>query len=248
MLAGEIKGLFCFGQNPAVGGANARLIRAGLDKLEWMVVADLFEHETAELLEAAGRRPGQDPDRGVRAPRRVRRREGGQHRQQRPLGAVALPRGEAHRRQPSRPRHRRRARAGHPKQAYAKDGVFPEPIRHLAWDYGHEPDPHRVARELNGQFLADVAEQDGTRVRRGQAGPGLRSAAGRRQHLSGNWIYCGGYTEEGNLAARREHDRRPQRHRAASELGLGLADEPPHPLQPRLGQPQGRAVQSPQAG
>ena len=34
MLAGDIKGLFCFGQNPAVGGANARLIRAGLDKLE----------------------------------------------------------------------------------------------------------------------------------------------------------------------------------------------------------------------
>ena len=24
MFAGDIKGLFCFGQNPAVGGANAR--------------------------------------------------------------------------------------------------------------------------------------------------------------------------------------------------------------------------------
>ena len=57
MLAGEIKGLFCFGQNPAVGGANARLIRAGLDKLEWMVVADLFEHETASFW----KRPGVDP-------------------------------------------------------------------------------------------------------------------------------------------------------------------------------------------
>ena len=59
MLAGEVKGLFCFGQNPAVGGANARLIRAGLDKLEWMVVADLFEHETATFW----KRPGVDPTR-----------------------------------------------------------------------------------------------------------------------------------------------------------------------------------------
>src|SRR4029434_6508259 len=57
MLAVEIKGLFCFGQNPAVGGANARLIRAALEKLDWMVVADLFEHETASFW----KRPGADP-------------------------------------------------------------------------------------------------------------------------------------------------------------------------------------------
>jgi formate dehydrogenase major subunit len=59
MLAGEVQGLFCFGQNPAVGGANARLIRAGLEKLDWMVVADLFEHETASFW----KRPGVDPAR-----------------------------------------------------------------------------------------------------------------------------------------------------------------------------------------
>ena len=49
------------------------------------------------------------------------------------------------------------------KRAYGQDGVFPEPIRHLAWDYGHEADPHRVARELNGRFLVDVADKDGKR-------------------------------------------------------------------------------------
>src|SRR5262249_56492096 len=32
------------------------------------------------------------------------------------------------------------------KRVYEKDGVFPEPIRHLAWDYGDHPDPHRVTR------------------------------------------------------------------------------------------------------
>ena len=75
------------------------------------------------FLEAAGRGPRQDPDRGVRAPRRLRRGEGGQHRQQRPLGAVALPRREAHRRQPSRPRHRRRAGPGHPEGVREGRGV-----------------------------------------------------------------------------------------------------------------------------
>src|SRR5262249_27752671 len=59
MLAGEVKGLFCFGQNPAVGGASARRIRGGREKLDWMVVADLFEHETASF----GKRRGVDATR-----------------------------------------------------------------------------------------------------------------------------------------------------------------------------------------
>src|SRR5262249_58129102 len=46
MLAGQIKGLFCFGQNPAVGGPNSTFARAALDKLEWLVGVDLFENES----------------------------------------------------------------------------------------------------------------------------------------------------------------------------------------------------------
>src|SRR5262249_56626610 len=42
------------------------------------------------------------------------------------------------------------------KRAYEKDVAFPEPIRQLTWDYGHEADPHPAAREMNGRFLADV--------------------------------------------------------------------------------------------
>jgi formate dehydrogenase major subunit len=47
MLEGQIRGLFCMGQNPAVGGQNALLARAGLRNLDWLVVRDLFEIETA---------------------------------------------------------------------------------------------------------------------------------------------------------------------------------------------------------
>src|SRR5579885_3425655 len=44
---GKIKGLFCLGQNPAVGTQNAHLVRLGLANLDWMVLRDVFEIETA---------------------------------------------------------------------------------------------------------------------------------------------------------------------------------------------------------
>jgi formate dehydrogenase major subunit len=47
MTQGKVDGYFVFGQNPAGGGPNARLHRAGLRKLKWLVVADWFETETA---------------------------------------------------------------------------------------------------------------------------------------------------------------------------------------------------------
>jgi len=57
MFHGKIKGFLADGQNPAVGGPNAKLARAAMGKLEWMVVADIFLTETAEFWKA----PGTDP-------------------------------------------------------------------------------------------------------------------------------------------------------------------------------------------
>lgn len=47
MKDGTMKGLFCMGQNPAVGGQNATLARQGLANLDWLVVRDVHEIETA---------------------------------------------------------------------------------------------------------------------------------------------------------------------------------------------------------
>jgi formate dehydrogenase major subunit len=47
MSKGEIKGYFLLGQNPAAGGPNSRLMRAGLRQLDWLVVADWFETDSA---------------------------------------------------------------------------------------------------------------------------------------------------------------------------------------------------------
>ncbi len=47
MARGEMTGYFVLGQNPAGGGPNAGLHRAGLRNLDWLVVVDWFPTETA---------------------------------------------------------------------------------------------------------------------------------------------------------------------------------------------------------
>jgi formate dehydrogenase major subunit len=46
-INGECKGYVLFGQNPAVGSANARMQREGLSNLDWLVVRDLVMIESA---------------------------------------------------------------------------------------------------------------------------------------------------------------------------------------------------------
>jgi formate dehydrogenase major subunit len=47
MIDGKIKGYFLLGQNPAVGSAHGRAQRLGMANLDWLVVRDLFEIESA---------------------------------------------------------------------------------------------------------------------------------------------------------------------------------------------------------
>jgi formate dehydrogenase major subunit len=46
-LAGKCHGFFLFGENPAVGSANAKMQRLGLAKLDWLVVRDFSLIESA---------------------------------------------------------------------------------------------------------------------------------------------------------------------------------------------------------
>jgi formate dehydrogenase major subunit len=54
MYEGKIKGFLADGQNPAVGGPNAKLARAAMAKLDWLLVVDVFLTETAEFWLAPG--------------------------------------------------------------------------------------------------------------------------------------------------------------------------------------------------
>jgi formate dehydrogenase major subunit len=49
MNEGVIKGFMAVGQNPAAGGQNAGFHRQALSKLEWMVIRDFYETETASF-------------------------------------------------------------------------------------------------------------------------------------------------------------------------------------------------------
>ncbi|GER90627.1 hypothetical protein KDW_47890 [Dictyobacter vulcani] len=59
MKDGKMKGFFLLGQNPAAGGVNAGFHRAAMEKLDWLLVRDLFEIESATYW----KRPGIDPTR-----------------------------------------------------------------------------------------------------------------------------------------------------------------------------------------
>ncbi len=54
---GVIKGLFVWGSNPMVMGPDQNFERSAFEKLDWLVVCDLFEVETATFW----KRPGVDP-------------------------------------------------------------------------------------------------------------------------------------------------------------------------------------------
>jgi formate dehydrogenase major subunit len=49
MIDGKVRGFFCVGENPATGSANGKMQRKALGKLEWLVVRDLVEIESASF-------------------------------------------------------------------------------------------------------------------------------------------------------------------------------------------------------
>ncbi len=49
MIEGKVKGYFLLGQNPAVGSAHGKAQRLGMAKLDWLVVRDLYEIESASF-------------------------------------------------------------------------------------------------------------------------------------------------------------------------------------------------------
>src|SRR5204863_4661836 len=47
MLDGKVKGYLLLGENPAVGNANSRIHRLAMARLDWLVVRDFTEIESA---------------------------------------------------------------------------------------------------------------------------------------------------------------------------------------------------------
>jgi formate dehydrogenase major subunit len=102
---------------------------------------------------------------------------------------------------------------------YEKEGgAFPDAIQNLTWDYkiAAKPTPEELAREYNGKALADVADpKDPTKIlaKEGEQVPGFGALRDDGTTTCGNWLFCGSFTQAGNMMARRD---------TADPSGLGL--------------------------
>ena len=203
MYKGAFKGFFAWGQNPACSSANSAKVRKALARLDWMVNVNLFENETGSFWKGPGMAPATIKTEVFMLPAAVSvEKEGSitnsgrwmqwRYRGARPLGN-------------SRPDGDIIIELGKRLKAeYRNDGVFPEPILNLKWDYESNGvyDPHKVAKEINGYFLNDVTI-NGQTYAKGTLVPSFVYLQSDGSTSSGNWLYCNSYTEKGNMAARR---------------------------------------------
>ncbi len=194
MYSGAIKGLMVWGQNPAVGGPNANMERMAMDNLDWMVVADIWHTETANFWQRPGVNKADIKTEVFLLPARNSFEKEGSVTNS---GRLSQWRYKA---------------ADGPGVAmddlwmmdwlarklmemYANEGgPNAEAISSLNWNYGHEhPDVHAVAKEINGYDLTT-----------GELLSSFTKLLDDGTTSSGNWLYCASYTEDGNMAARRD--------------------------------------------
>ncbi len=207
MYAGAIKGFFAWGQNPAVGGANANMNRKAMEQLEWMVAVNLWDTETSSFWQRPGADPATIQTEVFSLPAAVSvEKEGsitnsGRWAQWR--WKAAEPPGEAKTDAWIINQLMIRLRA-----LYAADpGPNPEPILNVAWDYGEdEVDAHQVAKEINGWAVTDVVDAEGKVIApAGKQVLNFTQLAADGSTACANWLYSGSYNEDGNMMARRDN-------------------------------------------
>jgi formate dehydrogenase major subunit len=210
MLQGKFKGYFAWGQNPAGCGANSGKTREALSKLDWMVVVNVFDNETASFWKGPKVNPAQvKTEVFVLPPAVFCEKEGSisnsgrwiQWRYQgpKPLGDC-IPDGDIALELWKKVR-----------DLYKKEGgVFPDPILNFnekdvadnSKSFPHQFDAHKVAKLMNGYFVTDKKIGD-TTYKAGTQVPSFPLLQDDGSTASGNWLHCGSYTEAGNLMARR---------------------------------------------
>lgn len=224
MDAGTIKGLMCWGQNPAVGGPSLGFERKALENLDWLVCVDLWETETAAFWKGPGVTPG-DVETVV----------------------YLLPAAASYEKEGSVTNSGRwsqwRYKAAEPPGAalddlqiinllakklislYSPGGTaLANPVAKLHWGFypgtdahgeigsspnGYETaghaDPHKVAWEINGYWCPSSGDKAGHRVD-GFWGTGTYSTLQENGLTSsGNWLYCSHYPDDENRQERMDN-------------------------------------------
>jgi formate dehydrogenase major subunit len=219
MYNGVVKGVFAFGINGVAIGPNTNKNINALKKADWLVVGEIYPDETSEFWKS----PGISVEEMKKIQTIVYRlpcatfaeKDGSMTNSGRMLQwsnpALPLPSG---------------CRVDHGivsqiflkvRELYKKDGgKFPDPVLNLSWPYTTPavPSLDEVLKEINGKTLVD-AEDPTTKqqLKAGQQLPGFTWLKDDGTTASGNWIYCGAFTEAGNMTAR---------HETADPSGLGV--------------------------
>jgi formate dehydrogenase major subunit len=209
MYNGHIKGLLAFGMNGVAIGPNSRKNIDALKKADWLVVCEIYPDETSEFWKA----PGTTAEEMKQIPTTVYRLPGAGFAEkdgtfvnsarwlQWKNAALPVP-GEARLDQEILARIFLKVR-----ELYkAEGGKFPDPILDATWNYTEPQNPSlaEVAREINGRALADVTDPKlNQTVKAGQQLPGFAWLRDDGSTASGNWLYCGSWTEAGSQMQRR---------------------------------------------
>jgi formate dehydrogenase major subunit len=203
MLDGKVKGFFAVGENPAVGSANGKLNRKAMAMLDWLVVRDLYEIETASFW-----KDGPEIETGELRTENIG------------TEVFFLP-AAAHTEKDGCFTNTQRLLQWHPKATDPPEDCRSElhffyhlgkriqeklrssrkqrdrPIKQLTWDYptqgpNEEPDAEAVLREING------------RGPDGELLPKYQELSDDGSTSCGSWIHCGIYADGVNQAARRK--------------------------------------------
>jgi len=205
MEEGQFKLLLNWGSNSTVSIPDRKLVARGLSKLEMLVVADIFNTETAQFWSEEGLDPAKIPTEVVFLPAAfVYEKAGSMTNSSRLIQwkEVALkPLNDVHPDLDMLDHIFKKVRALYAGSTDPKD----EPILKANWDYGpHEAEPLKVLQELGGY-------NDTTGKPIASIGEYLAAPVGAVS--TGCWIYTGVTPEGQNLADRRGND---------DPTGLGL--------------------------
>jgi formate dehydrogenase major subunit len=204
MADGAMRGFFLLGQNPAVGGHNTAIVRRGLANLDWLVVRDPYENETAAFWYAAPEvsagtlRPDQIKTEVFLLPAALTAEKDGSytntHRLVQYHDRAVLPPGDV------RSDAWFIVQLGRRLKALATAEPRDTPLRDLTWDYPtegrhDEPDLAYVLREINGyQWASTWAER--------QQVADFSALRADGSTACGCWIYSGIMPDPGRNRAR----------------------------------------------
>ena len=198
MKDGEVKGCFVFGQNFAVGGPHARLARDGIRNLDWLVVLDAFEVETATAWKSDGVDPKECGTEVFFMPcALIAEKDGSFTQTQRMLqwhDKAVEPPGDARSDAWFVFHLGRRIKELYKRSRQKRDTL----IKAMTWDYPtegerEEPDIESILKEVSGYTVAD--------------GEPVSNFLGLKDDGStacGGWIYSGVYADGVNQARRRK--------------------------------------------